>query len=714
MDRFGYSSTVNLTCPNCGSPTDRSHRFCSTCGSEQRLEIICSACGTLIEDDFRFCFECGTALFDADAGRDGVPNDQTASREPTDREAASIAVAAAGLSGSPVRPRSRPMHSSLWRHQKSPPRPPTTRSSTFFARILNSWRNFVSRGERPSAIGQTKIRDRLSSISITQKTRSLIVEAQSQTSLWHFDEFENLPARTRLTIEVAAVAALSILALYLRIYDLATLPLGFELNESGLSIDALRVLNGEWIGAWSPVHGGQPTGFSYWTALWFAVGEPNIFWARFASVIPGVALIPVAYVLLRTQFPFHVAILAAAFLSVSMWFIIPSRMGVQMMLSVFLGLASMMMALMTCRTRRLAIGIGGGIVLGLSIYSFKAFLPYFIGIWGFVALAALFTSQLRNKATFSFLILSLAVAYPVLEVFAFTGFIESELGKGYYGDIDLWDISRYPPRVWELLLFVNNPIGTGTWDGTGGSPLLHTWVMRVFFWFGFGVAVLNINRRPYQLLLIGWLIAASTAIVVEGAEARRYLFAFFFILTIMAIGVNVFVHLFIRNSRRILDLKPSFSNPRKLGVAFGAALIFIFCAHVFLADRNEFNKWSVGPVRWFFEAELFDALKIVAETDERYRVVSFNSRTRISDERVGYLYPELETVEGASEHGGSGSAHPGMVDGNTAFILFGDYVKMIDDLENMFPGQTRVDRYSNELSAPNRNLLYIAYLVRDT
>ena len=181
--------------------------------------------------------------------------------------------------------------------------------------------------------------------------------------------------------------------------------------------------------------------------------------------------------------------------------------------------------------------------------------------------------------------------------------------------------------MWELLLFVNNPIGTGTWDGTGGSPLLHTWVMRVFFWFGFGVAVLNINRRPYQLLLIGWLIAASTAIVVEGAEARRYLFAIFFILTIMAIGVNVFVHLFIRNSRRILDLKPSLSNPRKLGVAFGAALIFIFCAHVFLADRNEFNKWSVGPVRWFFEAELFDALKLVDEVGENYRVVSFNART---------------------------------------------------------------------------------------
>ena len=55
-----------------------------------------------------------------------------------------------------------------------------------------------------------------------------------------------------------------------------------------------------------------------------------------------------------------------------------------------------------------------------------------------------------------------------------------------------------------------------------------------------------------------------------------------------------------------------------------------------------------------------------------------------------------------------------MVNGNTAFILFGDYMEMIDDLENMFPGHTRVDRYSNELGTPDRILLYIAYLVRDT
>ena len=146
--------------------------------------------------------------------------------------------------------------------------------------------------------------------SASGSVRPLIKQAQNQSTRWQFDEFAGLSNRTSNCDRSRCCRGPHVLiALYLRIYDLETLPLGFESNESGLSIDALRVLNGEWIGAWSPVHGGQPTGFSYWTALLFEVGEPNVFWARMASVLPGTALIPVAYLLLRRLFPFRVAVL---------------------------------------------------------------------------------------------------------------------------------------------------------------------------------------------------------------------------------------------------------------------------------------------------------------------------------------------------------------------------------------------------------------------
>ena len=698
---------MNVSCTYCGSDTERSHRFCSCCGSELQLANVCRSCGTLIQDDHRFCFECGTrrSVNEADQSINNDSQDQPPGKP------SSIAVAAAGLSGTTTqRPASRRRPMEL-RHQPSRPYQAADQPSISLSLIPEVWQASVKRTSRFLFDARANFFPLL--FSNTKNIRLVVAKAQNHSSVWEFDEFAKFPDRTRLTIEVAAVVAVSIVALYLRVYDLGNLPLGFELNESGLSIDALRVFNGEWIGAWSPVHGGQPTGFSYWTALWFTVGEPNIFWARFASVVPGVAIVPVAYVLLRTQFPFRISILAIAFLAFSVWFIIPSRMGVQMMLAVFLGLTSMLLALKAGQSRQLATGIAAGVVLGLSIYSFKAFLPYFVGIWGCIALLTLFSSQHRKAGIFWFLIASVAVAFPVLNVFTFTGFVESELAKDYYGNANLWDFPRYLPRIVELLLFVNNPISSGTWDGTGGSPLLHTWVMRVFFWFGLGVAVLNINRRPYQLLLIGWLIAASAAISVEGAESRRYLFAIFFILTIMAIGFNVFAQIFIQNARSILGLKRPFANARRFSITVGAVMILVFSAHVYLADRIEFNKWSGGAVRWFFEADLFDALKLVDNSGVSYRVVSFNGRTRIADERVGFLYPNLETIEGAAEHGGSGQVHAGLVDGNTAFVLFGNYMELIDELEILFPGQVRVDRYNRELGSPDNNRVYIAYLVRD-
>ena len=662
---------MSVFCPDCDYSTEESHRFCPNCGTILRTADRCRSCGAKLQTDHRYCSQCGdftvaTTSYDATAP---AKESQQIRRQP------SIAIAASGFRQRIVTLQARLFGSG------------TTNNPTIVA-----WR------------------------SASGSVRSLIKQAQNHSTLWHFDEFAGFSNRTRIAIEVAFVMALTLIALYLRIYDLENLPLGFEPNESGLSFDALRVLNGEWIGAWSPVHGGQPTGFSYWTALFFEVGEPNVFWARMASVLPGTALIPVAYLLLRRLFPFRVAVLSVTMLTLSLWFVIASRMGVQMTLAVFMGTTSMWLTLLTCQTRSLSLGVAGGIFLGLSIYSFKAFLPYFAGFWVVVAALTIFSPTHRQSMALRwFLVLSVVVAAPVLYIFAFTGFIETELAKDYYGNADVWDLTRYPTRMFELLMFVQNPISSGTWDGTGGSPLLHTAIFQGLFWIGLVAIIVNINRRPYQWFLIGWLIASSTAILVEGAESRRYLFGTFFLLTVVAIGFNVFVQVLIQNAPRITGIQfaPSI-NTRRFGLATGIAMIAVFCSYVYVIERNEFNEWSVGPVHWYFEANLFDALDVVDQAEEDYRVVSFNGRTRSDDERIRFLYPDLETIEGASEHGGEGTIRADMVDGNTAFILFGEYMKLIDDLELSFPSYIRIDRYSDELGAPDRNLLYIAYLIRDT
>ena len=244
-------------------------------------------------------------------------------------------------------------------------------------------------------------------------------------------------------------------------------------------------------------------------------------------------------------------------LTLSLWFVDRESYGSQQMtLAVFMGMTSMWLTLLTCQTRSLSVGVAGGIVLGLSVYSFKAFLPYFAGFWVVVAALTIFSPTHRQSMALRwFLVLSVVVAAPILYVFAFTGFIEMELAKDYYGNVDVWDLTRYPTRMFELLMFVQNPISSGTWDGTGGSPLLHTAIFQGLFWIGLVAIIVNINRRPYQWFLIGWLIASSTAILVEGAESRRYLFGTFFLLTVVAIGFNVFVQVLIHNAPRLIGVR---------------------------------------------------------------------------------------------------------------------------------------------------------------
>ena len=697
---------MSLHCHNCGFVADTPHRFCSNCGVELRTSNQCRFCATELEADDRFCFNCGNQRGQQ---HPQVPNSGHHSIGDIPKTT-SIAVAAAGLTDRSNELRSR-------QKLDQPPQPPSLRppsSAQPSVSITRRARNWVSSTSTRVFDDDYEARENRLWSKMTQFGGEFVANARFHTSLWRFDEFEGVSDRTRITIEVVTVAVLTLIALYLRINDLENVPLGFELNESGLSIDALRVLNGEWIGAWSPVHGGQPAGFSYWTAFLFKIGEPNVFWARLASVLPGVALIPVAYILLRSLFPFRLAVVSVALLTFSVWFVIASRMGVQMMFAVFMGFSSMLAALETCRTRRVWVGVAGGLLLGLSIYSFKAFLPYFAGIWGIVALLFLVSSHHRNTATVWFLLLSIIVAYPVLNILVFSGFIQAELAKEYYGDLNLWDFSRYPSRLLELLLLVNTPISSGTWDGTSGSPLLHTLIIRVFFWLGLMTIVINVNQRPYQVFLIGWFIAASAALLVEGAESRRYLFGVFFVLTTVAIGINVIARFFIQDASKLSQMRfPAMLNSRKFGVAFGAAIIAAFCSHAFITDRDAFHEWSVGPVRWYFEAGMFDALKLVDDAEEDYRVALFNPRSRIDDERIRFLYPDLKLVEGAAEHGGEGVIRADFVDGNTAFLLFGDYMEMIDDLETLFPGQIRVDRNSREIGADNDQILYIAYLVHD-
>jgi hypothetical protein len=57
---FILRDPVPLPCPACGTPTQKSHAYCSSCGTAVRP--ACPSCRQPVEPGWRICARCGTPL----------------------------------------------------------------------------------------------------------------------------------------------------------------------------------------------------------------------------------------------------------------------------------------------------------------------------------------------------------------------------------------------------------------------------------------------------------------------------------------------------------------------------------------------------------------------------------------------------------------------------------------------------------------------------
>ena len=73
--------------------------------------------------------------------------------------------------------------------------------------------------------------------------------------------------------ELVFVAALTLVAAFLRVYNLTGLPEGLHGDEAVTGLDALRVMREGWIGPYVGSALGQPTGPLYFTAFIFMLSD---------------------------------------------------------------------------------------------------------------------------------------------------------------------------------------------------------------------------------------------------------------------------------------------------------------------------------------------------------------------------------------------------------------------------------------------------------
>ena len=512
---------------------------------------------------------------------------------------------------------------------------------------------------------------------------------------------EAAASRIRLW-EVAVVAAFTSVALFLRVQGLETAPAGIASGEAELALEALRASRGEsWPGAWTSAAMGTPGGTVFLQALFFLFSDASIATARMSAALSGVALIPVAYLLMRQLFSARTAVLTAAFLTFHVWFLVMSRVALPAMPVVLCFAASSWLLIAGARSNRPWMAGLGGALFGLGWYTYKAFPLYAAAVWGLLILLLLIRRDTRRTEAFWFLGASVVISAPMIFLYVASDAVEASLA--------LYDRTSLSPlalisRAWEVVTYVRAPLPYEGGLGTGGIPLLH-FSTEVFFWAGLAMLLLCIRRPSGQLLLAGWLVALVPAVLVPDAESRRYLLGIFFVLAISAIGLDTVLSLAHNRWKKHASTLPipilaGWSGNAVAAVALGAFLLF-FAAQ----QSRDYDDWLVESERAFAHQEV-EAARFAQALGSGYEVRLYSDRVPSTSAVVQWSLSDVEVTDGSIVHGGSGGIDAESVEGPTVWLLSEDYLTLIPQLEAEFP-RGRLSYESNEWGV----LLYAAYVL---
>ena len=349
--------------------------------------------------------------------------------------------------------------------------------------------------------------------------------------------------RMQLFTEIALVSALTVFALLIRIWDIGNLPPAPAGDESAVALETIRIINGEWIGIWSGVALGHPTGQMFWVAPFFWLGGPTLTMLHLAPVLPGVALVPVCYLMVRMLFPLPVAYISASFVAFFSWFAIIYRIGIPITLSVFIVTCALCIAVYAVRSRRLSVAVAGGLALGAGLYVFKGYVIYFVAVWMAILVVLAFSDTLlRRWELYLFLGASLVAGIAMIEFYATTNYLSHNLSSQYQVHwSDLLSLSAHLDRMLEVLLYVHLPPGDGTtgFDGIIPKALLHP-VVGIFLGGPGGVAVVP---QPTSFPTAVFGMADRHGASDTGSRRRNPPLSFgrFFVLVITAIGFTTIV-----------------------------------------------------------------------------------------------------------------------------------------------------------------------------
>jgi 4-amino-4-deoxy-L-arabinose transferase-like glycosyltransferase len=516
-------------------------------------------------------------------------------------------------------------------------------------------------------------------------------------------------------VDLAIVAAITLLAAVLRTWHLGTVPLGLHGDEAWTGLDARRVLHEGWIGPYLMSAVGQPIGPLYFTALLFKFMPQTTFTLRFSMALFGIATIPLAYAAFATMFNRTVAAFASLLLAVMMWHLHLSRTGFMVVAWPFFEMAVLLALWHAMRLRSVALFGVAGALTGLGIYTYNAFylfipLPFVAVLWTYVPWRRRAGRHRTLLHVATFVAAGLVVSIPMLQYivnnpsdYRYHQKLVSLTNSDQWRDAD--GVAGHADLVWKRAVEWQDALINGDHAdyGDGLATKHHPPVGRATFALmlaGTAVALWNWRKAEYAVVLAALVTMPWGALLTVGAGMSR-----------RTMGLAPFVAL-------LAALPLAWAWQRLLRASgrrrYAAALVLAVPA--VLGGTTTYQYF--GPVqdtaamRFIYPYQMDAASHFIAGLPPGTTVYFFSSHWSFDYETRRFIAPRAAGVDRSREFRlASREITEDPIDlaadlsGDVAFVFLDSYLDQLDEVVGRYPGGAITETTKGE------ETLYRAYVL---
>lgn len=417
--------------------------------------------------------------------------------------------------------------------------------------------------------------------------------------------------------ELACLILIVVVAALLRLYKLEEIPPGLSGDTAYKGVAASRILEGEYPIFFEESWGGVEPLYMYALAAFFRLLGATPLVIKLLSALIGIVTVPVLHLLARELFHSKlVGLLASSWLALSYWHVSYSRLGWEIILAPLFVTVTIFFLWRGLESGRWRDFVGGGLSLGLGLYTYQAmrFLPILVILYlGYRTLTdGQFWRAHRAKLA-AFLAIALLVFLPLGGYFL----THSEAFFRRAAEVSIFNPDKNPAGPLRSLVSsavkipgMYNLRGDPFWrHNLPGRPAFDC-LTSVCFLLGLGIALAR-RQKPAHLLLLLWLLIMSLPPILTPPRDVPH-----FSRSIGALPVAcIFSAIGVQGTWGWLRAR--WPSPR-VQPLFGLSVLAILVTAGLLTFRDYFVVWAGnGDLRnHYFDGEFVDVAQAMNQLDE--------------------------------------------------------------------------------------------------